>query len=79
VDPVGTARELKKFPYIKRVGSELVLGPEGNERIVSVYRCERFDLKSGTCRDYEEIPRPDFCINTGEKFYPHSECLLKKK
>jgi len=77
-DPVGTARELEKFPYIKKVGEELVLGPDGNERMVGVYRCERFDPETGKCRDYGKIPRPDFCLNTGEKFCPHSECLLKK-
>lgn len=77
-DPVRTALELGNFPYIKRVGEELVVGPGGNERIVGIYRCERFDPKTGKCRGYGETPRPDFCLNTGEKFYPHSECLLKK-
>ena len=78
-DPIGTREELKKFPYIVRVGGELILDPDGNERIVGIYRCGRFDPATGKCRGYEEIPRPDFCLNTGEKFYPHSKCLLKNE
>jgi len=29
--------ELKSFPFIKRTGSTLVLGPGGHERVVGIY------------------------------------------
>lgn len=78
-NPLGIREELKRFPFIRRTGSNLVLGPGGHERIVGIYSCDRFDLNTGECRDYGVKPRPSFCDNSGVKSFPHSQCLLKSK
>ncbi len=78
-NPAGLKEELLKFPFIKRTASTLLLGPGGHEKIIGIYNCERFDLHTGACQDYETKPRPSFCENTGIKTFPHSQCLLKLK
>jgi hypothetical protein len=78
-DPLGLKKELEKFPFIKRTGSEIVLDFFGHERMVGIYNCERFDIKSGNCLNYDKESRPEFCKNTGEKTIPHEKCLLKSK
>ena len=76
--PLSVRDELVKFPFIKRTGSRLVRGP-GGVRSVGVYNCDRFNCKTGECRDYETQPRPSFCSKTGEMSVPHSQCLLKSR
>ncbi len=78
-DPLSLEKELKKFPFIKRTSSEIVLDFWGHERIVGIYNCERFDFNSGKCLNYETEQRPEFCKNTGKKNIPHEKCLLKSK
>ena len=56
-----------------------MFGSGGDERIVGVYNCDRFDLDTGDCRDYETEPRLSFCENAGIRVSPHSKCLLKSK
>jgi len=74
-NPDELKRKLEKFPFIKRVGSDIVMF-QGRERIVGVYQCDRFDPIYQSCRNYDTEPRPDFCKNTGIVNYPHNECLL---
>lgn len=78
-DSLGLQKELEKFPFIKRTGSEIVLDSWGYERMVGIYNCNRFIINSGKCLDYGIKPRPEFCENTGEKTIPHEKCLLKSK
>lgn len=75
-NPRGTREQLNQFPYIKKVGSDVVRGPSGREMMVGVYSCDRFNLTTGNCEDYDLKPRPAFCSNTGELFLPHNECLF---
>lgn len=78
VNPSQLTKDLEKFSYIKRVGSDVVLW-QGHEKMVGKYSCERFDKDTGLCRDYDFLERPEFCYNTGEKFIPSLRCnyLLK--
>ncbi len=78
-DPLGLKKELEKFPFIKRTGSEIVLDAMGYDRVVGIYNCDRFNSNSGECSNYGLKPRPKFCKNTGEKTIPHEKCLLKCK
>lgn len=47
--------------------------------MVSVYNCDSFDEEKGTCRNYEDEPRPSFCVNTDVNLVPTKECILLKK
>ena len=78
-DPLGVKEELRKFPFIKRTGSSLVIGPSGHERVVGIYNCDRYDPETGECRNHDTEPRPLFCHTTGGKFIPHPRCLLRTK
>lgn len=49
--------ELASYPFIKRVGSDVVLGPHGKERVVGVYSCDRFDAENGVCKNYDTQKR----------------------
>jgi Fe-S-cluster containining protein len=76
-DPRGLRIELEQYSYIKRIGSELLMGPGGHERVVGVYSCDRFDKETGECIEYSTRPRPPFCINTGVTSKPSSLCKLQ--
>jgi hypothetical protein len=69
---------LEKYPYIRRVGNDVVLDEHGHEKTVGVYACDRFDKTTQTCINHDTEERPSFCINTGEKIAPHNQCLLKR-
>lgn len=69
---------LSQFPFIKKTWVDVVLGPDGNEKAVGVYNCERLDKTTGSCLGYGVQERPSFCLTTGEKVAPHKDCLLSK-
>ena len=79
-DPNGLEEKLQQFPFIKKVGTELVRGIGRREMVVGVYRCDEFDTQKGECLIYD-AERPDFCVDTGkvidtQDLRPHSECIL---
>lgn len=79
IDPKGLEKELAEFSFVKKTQAEIILDPQGYERMVGVYNCDRFNLEKGDCSDYETKPRPSFCENTGIESTPHSQCLLESK
>ena len=78
IDPIGFNEILKKYPFIHKTGLDVVLSASGREKVVGVYNCSRFNEETQSCIGYDDIPRPDFCINTGAKVIPHGYCKLAK-
>ena len=78
-DPQSVKENLRTFPFIRKVGSKIEIAPGGHEASVGIYSCDRFNQTTGICANYESQPRPDYCLQTGNKFYPHKNCLLKTK
>jgi len=78
-DPLKVSHILQNYQFIRRTGSDVILGRNGHEVVVGVYNCDRFDKKTNSCTGYDNIPRPDFCKNTGEKLVPNENCLLNKQ
>lgn len=76
-NPVLLGDTLRRFSFIKRTGSKLAL-VNGKEMVVGVYNCDRFNVETGTCRDYDMQERPNFCKNAGNVNAPQNGCLLFK-
>jgi hypothetical protein len=76
--PQKNEEVLNKYPFIHRTNREIVLF-HGNEKVVGVYNCDRFDIETKKCINYDSEKRPEFCENTGIMSTPNSECILKNK
>jgi len=76
-DPQHIAQVLKEYPYISKTGVKIIRGLGGRETAVGVYNCARFDGIG--CENYDSRSRLPFCLQTGNNFYPHKDCLLIKK
>ncbi|PIQ69747.1 hypothetical protein COS55_00575 [Candidatus Shapirobacteria bacterium CG03_land_8_20_14_0_80_40_19] len=75
-DPKSVEKALRDYPFIRRLGSKIVRAPNGREASVGTYKCDRFNEPTGECLNYNSQPRPPFCSQTGNGFYPHKGCLL---
>ena len=78
-DPGKVQQTIEQFPFIKKTGQKLILDPSAHERLVSVYNCQRFDQENGFCLNYQAQERPSFCLNTGDNFLPHGQCLYQNE
>jgi len=78
-DPLRVKRVLQNYLFIHRTGSDIVLGRSGHEVVVGIYNCDRFNKETNSCIHYNDVPRPDFCKNTGEKVIPNENCQLYKQ
>ena len=69
-NPQELQETLKKYPFIRKTGKEIVLDQFGNEKVVGVYNCDRFNEETKTCENYTTEKRPPFCINSGKIIAP---------
>jgi len=67
---------LIKYPFIHKTGVDLTF-VYGHEKIIGIYNCDRFNIETKQCLNYDSEERPEFCINTGIISKPHPDCILK--
>lgn len=66
---------LSQYPFIIRTGKVLI-HYNSQEFYIGIYKCDRFNTTTGECQDYDTVPRPSFCSNTGKFKKSHPDCLL---
>lgn len=67
---------LLKFPFIHQI-DEVPTIINGYKCWIHVHSCDRFNLETGECRNYDTQPRPNFCLRAGIiGNRPNPNCLL---
>lgn len=73
-DPRAYQELLRRFSFIKVTNQELTFF-NGRETLMNIHNCDRLQ-EDGSCKDYNTVERPQFCIDAGVRGAPHKQCLL---
>lgn len=75
-DPRGYRQTLDTYPFIHQYPGLVTIRIYGQDVRLHRHRCDRYDPVTGNCVDYYIQERPSFCIATGIRKKPHTDCLL---